>query len=129
VIELVRVLPAMLGTTILIAGGQFCLKLAVTRTTESGVSGSAAGLLAQLLRLLGSPPFWLGVALLGAGFVSWLFVLSRLDLSKAVFAVVVLYLLVISAIGFAMGEVRTWTNLVGFAIAIFGLWLATQGAS
>jgi hypothetical protein len=128
-IEFVRVLPAMLGTTILIAGGQFCLKLAVTRTTESGAFGSPTGLLAQLIRLFGSLPFWLGVALLGAGFFSWLFVLSRLDLSKAVFAVVVLYLLVISAIGFAMGEVRTWTNVLGFAIAIFGLWLAMQGAS
>jgi hypothetical protein len=127
--EFARTLPAMLATTVLLAGGQYCLKFAVMKVADAGASISAAGLVSQLWRLFGTLPFWLGVALSGAGFLLWLFVLSRVDLSKAVFFVVVLYLLLMSAIGFALGEARTWTNLLGFALAILGLWLATQGAT
>jgi hypothetical protein len=126
--EFARILPVMLATSALLAAGQFCMKSAVMKVADGG-STSAAGLLSQLLRLFATVPFWLGVALSGAGFLSWLFVLSRIEFSKAAFVVVVLYLLLIAAIGVALGEMRTWTNFVGFALLIVGLWLATQGAT
>src|SRR5574341_1643011 len=72
------VVPLVLVVTILGAIGQSLLKHAINRIPGGTTAVSAAG------ALLGNPFFYAGGCVLGVAFLTWMYALSKADLSYAV---------------------------------------------
>ena len=81
-------------------------------------------------RVLRSSYFWLGTATSGVGFFSFLYVLTRFQLGRALpilggIAYVVMF--VVGRVWFR--ESTTWWNVAGIVLIIFGLYLVTLGGA
>ncbi len=100
--------------------GQTVLKRAVNGIPESP---SLPGMVAQLAR---SGWFYAGVALVGAGFLSWLFVLTRADLSFATPFLALGIPLILLSSAFVLHEPIGVLRIVGTIVVTIGMFMVAM---
>lgn len=113
-------LAVALFSIVLGAVGQFVLKLGANQLPAGG---GAAGF---VLNLLKSPQIYLGLALFGASFVLWVWVLTRLDLSRAYPLLGLSHLIVLFLAFTVLKEPVTSGKLLGTALIILGVLLINR---
>lgn len=72
---------------------------------------------------LRSPAFWLAVATLGGAMLSWLFVLHRMEVSRAYALLSINYVAMLLVSRFVFHEVIPGQRWLGVATLLGGIWL------
>lgn len=99
------------------AVGQFILKLAATGLKVQGESG----IMPFLLTFLRSPMIYLGLFFFGSSFLLWVWILTKLDLSRAYPLVGLSYVVVVALSGLVLKEPITWQRWMGVSLIIAGV--------
>ena len=100
-------------------------QLAMKRGMGAPAGSDVAATYAQALT---SPMVWLGLVLYGASAVLWLWVLSRLDVSRA-YPLVSLGFVVTLALGIVrLGEPFSWLRVAGCTLIVIGVSLLALDA-
>lgn len=101
------------------AVAQFMLKMGVRQLRDFDGPGS-------VWRLCTDVWFLSGVAAYGVSLLIWLYVLSRLELSRAYPLVSLGYVLTMIMAWLWLGEALTWAKVVGMALIIIGVWFISR---
>jgi multidrug transporter EmrE-like cation transporter len=97
------------------AVGQFLLKVGAKALGEGGSVGHT------LLQMAVTPAVLLGVVCFGTSFISWVFVLRKLDLAVAYPMVSLGYIIVVVLAKAFLGEQITLPKVVGLGLIIAGV--------
>lgn len=108
-----------LVSIILGAAGQFCLKVGVTAHKSLGDAASAWELLTDVW-------FLSGLTVYGLSLLTWLYVLSRLELSRAYPMVSIGYILTTAMACIWLGETLTWQKVLGISLIIIGVFFISR---
>lgn len=98
---------------------QFCLKIGVSQAKQYTQTD-------YVLHLLTNLNFLAGLALYGLSMISWLFVLSKLELSKAYPMVSIGYVLTTAMACLWLGEVLNWNRALGIGLIVLGVIFITR---
>lgn len=113
--NLLTILISILMNTV----GQILLKIGSQKLKVLSLAPST--LFSDLLRLFQTPEIMLGLLLFGAGFLLWVKVLTRNELSYAYPMVSLSYVLVVIASYFLFNEPLTITKGLGVGVIILGV--------
>ncbi|MDE7430903.1 MAG: EamA family transporter [Lachnospiraceae bacterium] len=113
-IYLIALLSITLGSV-----AQFFLKLGVSRQ-NTGIK------IESLWVLITDPWFLSGVLAYALSFVIWLYVLSRIELSRAYPMVSIGYILTTAMACIWLGETLCWSKILGIALIISGVFFIAR---
>jgi undecaprenyl phosphate-alpha-L-ara4N flippase subunit ArnE len=115
----------ILTSVILGVSGQLCLKAGMDRV--GALSAGGIGSIIQTgLRVVTTPLVFAGLALYGIGALTWLMVLSKLDLSLAYPMLALTYILIPLAARFILGEQVPALRWLGVGIIFIGVAVVSQ---
>lgn len=101
------------------AVGQFLLKLGVNKM--GGLSFKREELASTVLKIATQPQIMIGILLFVMSMVIWLFVLSKMELSRAYPMVSISYVLVALLARVFLGETIPASRMVGIVIILLGV--------
>jgi drug/metabolite transporter (DMT)-like permease len=109
---------------VLLATGQSLLKLGLSRA--GGVNFSGGDVLAGFQTILTSPYIVMGFLFYGVSSLTWLDVLSKLEISKAFPMISLTYVITLVVGGMFFDETITWTRILGVLVIITGVALVAR---
>ena len=101
------------------AVGQFLLKLGVNKM--GGLTFKREGLVSTAVKIVGQPHIVVGIFLFVMSMVIWLFVLSKMELSRAYPMVSISYVLVALLARFMLGEHLGLSRVLGIVVILIGV--------
>ncbi len=102
-------------TLLLTTGGQLLQKISADRASQAD---NRHGMITNLLR---QPQSWVAAGLLGLGMLSWLAVLSRMEVSQAYPFLGLGYVLVLLVSRYRLGEHISLQRWAGVALIVGGI--------
>lgn len=124
--QLLTTFPLIALSIAMGVGGQTVIKIGVSDPTATAIVGGPAALVAFILR---SPLVLLGLAMYGVGALSWVAVLSRLDLGYAYPFLALNFVLITLISWLILGEHVPGLRWVGLAFICVGIVLVAQSAA
>jgi multidrug transporter EmrE-like cation transporter len=112
-----------LGTSL---GGQLALKIGATQYAPAG--SGAGGFVVTLQQSARSPMVWLGLILYGLSAITWIVVLSRLELSLVYPLGAINYVLIVVLSRFVLGEAVPPMRWIAVSVICAGIVLLARSA-
>lgn len=122
---MIRALPLILVSVMINALAQILMKRAMQIIGPFELN--ADYLLNFILSFVTNIYMFATVVCYGASLVTWMAVLSRVDVSFAYPLLSIGYVVVALAGYFLFSEVLPWTRILGIVVIILGVWLMTYG--
>lgn len=119
--ELIKTLCLLLFSICIGITGQFCLKEGVMASSGRIAISSLPEVLAGLQLIFSHPMIWLGLGLYALGSISWLLVLSRVDLSYAYPMMGFAYVITVALAAFIRHEHVSGIRWSGAALIAIGV--------